>query len=83
MLSDIIAAGEIFIVCDYTNMRRSINSLCAIVQDRLHIFKAKNIIPVLREKMRPAQMLIRGDRRLPAPLHAYGSPGAFPIAEKT
>lgn len=36
MLSDISVADEIDIVCGYTDMRRSIDGLCAIVQDRLH-----------------------------------------------
>ncbi len=35
MLGDITAADEIYIVCGYTDMRRSIDGLCAIVQDRL------------------------------------------------
>ncbi len=35
MLGDISAADEIYIVCGYTDMRRSIDGLCAIVQDRL------------------------------------------------
>ena len=37
MLSDISVADEIYIVCGYTDMRRSIDGLCAIVQDRLHM----------------------------------------------
>lgn len=35
MLGDISVADEIYIVCGYTDMRRSIDGLCAIVQDRL------------------------------------------------
>lgn len=37
MLGDITVADEIYIVCGYTDMRRSIDGLCAIVQDRLHM----------------------------------------------
>ena len=37
MLGDISAADEIYIVCGYTDMRRSIDGLCAIVQDRLRM----------------------------------------------
>ena len=37
MLGDITAADEIYIVCGYTDMRRSIDGLCAIVQDRLRM----------------------------------------------
>ena len=32
MLGDISVADEIYIVCGYTDMRRSIDGLCAIVQ---------------------------------------------------
>lgn len=37
MLGDITAADEIYIVCGYTDMRRAIDGLCAIVQDKLHM----------------------------------------------
>lgn len=37
MLGDISAANEIYIVCGYTDMRRSIDGLCALVQERLHM----------------------------------------------
>ena len=37
MLGDITAADEIYIVCGYTDMRRSIDGLCAIVQEELHM----------------------------------------------
>lgn len=35
MLGDISVADEIYMVCGYTDMRRSMDGLCAIVQDRL------------------------------------------------
>ncbi len=34
MLGDITAAGELYIVTGYTDMRKSIDGLCAIVEDR-------------------------------------------------
>ncbi len=37
MLGDIFVTDEIHIVCGYTDMRQSIDGLCAIVRDRLHI----------------------------------------------
>ena len=37
MIGDITAADEIYIVCGYTDMRKSIDGLCAIVEDNLHM----------------------------------------------
>jgi len=37
MLGDISVADGIYIVCGHTDMRRSIDGLCAIVQDRLRM----------------------------------------------
>ena len=37
MLGDITAADEIYIVCGYTDMRRAIDGLCTVVQDKLHM----------------------------------------------
>ncbi len=37
LLGDISAADEIYIVCGYTDMRRSIDGLCGIVQEKLHM----------------------------------------------
>ena len=37
MLGDISAVDEIYIVCGYTDMRRSIDGLCGIVQERLRM----------------------------------------------
>ncbi len=44
MLGDISVADEIYIICGYTDMRRSIDGLCAIVQDRLHMDPRKRAL---------------------------------------
>ena len=35
MLGDITVASEIYIVCNYTDMRKSIDGLCSIIRDKL------------------------------------------------
>ncbi|WP_313183578.1 IS66 family insertion sequence element accessory protein TnpB [Lacrimispora sp.] len=42
MLADISAVDEIFIVCGYTDMRKSIDGLCAIVQGQLEMNPVSN-----------------------------------------
>ena len=37
MIGDITTAGEIYIVTGYTDMRKSIDGLCAIIQDEFHM----------------------------------------------
>ena len=37
MLGDITAVDEIYIVCGRTDMRKSIDGLCAIIKDKLHM----------------------------------------------
>lgn len=37
MLGDISLVDEIYIVCGYTDMRKSIDGLCALVENELHI----------------------------------------------
>ena len=52
MLGDITAADEIYIVTGRTDMRKSIDGLCAIVEDQLHMdprrspctFSAENVV---------------------------------------
>ena len=36
MIGDISAAANVYIVCGRTDMRKSINGLCAIVQEQFH-----------------------------------------------
>lgn len=36
MLGDITSVSEIYVICNYTDMRKSIDGLCAIVKDQLH-----------------------------------------------
>ena len=36
MLGDISMVDEIYVVCGYTDMRKSIDGLCAIIVDQLH-----------------------------------------------
>lgn len=35
MLGDITVADEIYVICGYTDMRKSIDGLCALIQDQL------------------------------------------------
>ncbi|MDE7203252.1 MAG: IS66 family insertion sequence element accessory protein TnpB [Lachnospiraceae bacterium] len=44
MLGDITAVDEIYIVCGYTDMRRSIDGLCAIVEHQLHMDPRKSAV---------------------------------------
>lgn len=44
MIGDITVADEIYIVCGYTDMRKSIDGLCAIVEDKLHMDPKVNAI---------------------------------------
>ena len=44
MIGDITAADEIYIVCGYTDMRKSIDGLCAIIEDKLHMDPRRSAI---------------------------------------
>ena len=44
MIGDITVADEIYIVCGYTDMRKSIDGLCAIIEDKLHMDPRKSAI---------------------------------------
>lgn len=44
MLGDITVAAEIYIVCGYTDMRKSIDGLCVIVKDKLKMDPYRNAL---------------------------------------
>ena len=44
MIGDITVADEIYIVCGYTDMRKSIDGLCAIVEEKLHMDPRRSAI---------------------------------------
>lgn len=44
MIGDITVADEIYIVCGYTDMRKSIDGLCAIVEDKLQMDPRRSAI---------------------------------------
>ena len=39
MLGDISGLEKIYIVCGYTDMRKSIDGLCAVIEDQLKIIR--------------------------------------------
>lgn len=44
MLGDISVDSDIYIVCGYTDMRKSIDGLCAIIIDRLHMDPRRSLL---------------------------------------
>jgi transposase len=44
VIGDITAVDEIYIVCGYTDMRKSIDGLCAVVEDKLHMDPRRSAI---------------------------------------
>ena len=47
MLGDITVADEIYVICGYTDMRKSIDGLCAVVKDHLCCGRRSDRIKVL------------------------------------
>lgn len=44
MLGDITAVNAIYIVCGYTDMRKSIDGLCSIISDTFHLDPSGNAL---------------------------------------
>lgn len=44
MLGDISLVDEIYIVCGYTDMRKSIDGLCILVENELHMDSRRSAI---------------------------------------
>ena len=82
MLGDISAADEIYIVCGYTDMRRSIDGLCGIVQGKLHMYPRRSALYLFcgRRCDRIKALLWEGDGFLL--LYKRMEGGAFPVAEE-
>lgn len=41
MMGDISYADQIYIICGYTDMRKSIDGLCAVIKDQLEVLISK------------------------------------------
>lgn len=68
MLGDITAATDIYIICGYTDMRKSIDGLCAIIKDQLHFEQKHNTALYLfcgRRNDRIKALLHENDRFVP------------------
>ena len=46
MLGDISGLEKIYIVCGYTDMRKSIDGLCAVIEDQLKMDPSSSAIPL-------------------------------------
>ena len=52
MLGDITVADEIYIVTNYTDMRKSIDGLCAVVEDQLKMDPRRSALYLFCGKLR-------------------------------
>ena len=77
MLGDITAADEIYIVTGRTDMRKSIDGLCAIVEDQLHMDPRRSALYLFCGKRcdRIKALLWESDGFVLL-YKTYGSPGA-------
>ena len=64
MLGDISGLEKIYIVCGYTDMRKSIDGLCAVIEDQLKMDPSSSALPFLRKKTGQDQSLVPGTGRL-------------------
>lgn len=58
MLGDISNADKIYIVTGYTDMRKSIDGLCAVVEQELRMNPSENSLFFLRKTQRPDQSAV-------------------------
>ena len=60
MLGDISGLENIYIVCCYTDIRKSIDGLCAIIEDQLKMYPSSRILPFLRKNTGQTQSTVPG-----------------------
>ena len=84
MLGDITAADEIYIVTGRTDMRKSIDGLCAIVEDQLHMDPRRSALYLFCGKRcdRIKALLWESDGFVLL-YKRMGSPGQVPLAQKS
>ena len=75
MLSDFTGADKVYIACGYTDLRRGIDGLAAMVQKQFHLD------PVLRSTPGSDQGTVLGRERICAALQEAGV-GFFPMAQE-
>ena len=63
MMGDISVVDEIYIVCGFTDMRKSIDGLCAIVEDQLKMNPCRNALYLFcgRRRDRIKALLLESD----------------------
>ncbi len=65
MLGDISGLEKIYIVCGYTDMRKSIDGLCAIIEDQLKMDPSSSALFLfLRKKTGQDQSFVPGSGRI-------------------